>query len=316
MSAPGSIFTGSSQFSTQFQAIIQQAVQTASQPIQQLQSDITTLQSQSSELNTLGGDFNNLQSSLQTLENALGTSSYSASASSSVSGVTVASVALSGTPGLGTYTLAVDSLGSQASALSDSAVSVTDPTKSNISNATTYTLSVGGVSTTIKPSGGTLSDLASAINNSGAGVQATVVNLGSTASPSYQLSIQNDQLGQATIQLTPQDGTPPYVGLLAQQAPGASTTYRVDGNPAAADPPLSSNSNTITISPGVSVTMLNTGTSTISVSQNANAVSNALSSFVTAYNTVQTEIASNRGQGRGALQGQSVLMTLSDRSEE
>ena len=312
MSAPGSIFTGSSQFAAQFQGIIQQAVQTASIPIQQIQSDITTLQSQSSELTTLGGDFNNLQAALNNLSNALGTNSYSASASSSVSGVSVASVALSGTPGLGTYTLEVDSLGSQASALSGTATTVGDPTTANISDATTYTLSVGGVSTTIKPSGGTLSDLVTAINNSGAGVQATVVNLGSTASPSYQLSIKNDQLGQAAIQLTPQDGSSPDVGLLVQQAPGASTTYRVDGNPPSTDAPLSSNSDAITLAPGVSATILNIGTSTITVSQNANAVSNALSGFVTAYNAVQTEIATNRGQGKGALQGQSVLLTLSD----
>jgi flagellar hook-associated protein 2 len=307
-SAPGSIFTGGSQFSSQFQAIIAQAVQTAELPIQQVQNDITTLQSQFSELTTLGGDFSTLQAAVTTLGNALGTSSYSASAS----GSNVASVALSGTPGVGTYTVEVDSIGSYASALSASAVQVADPSQGNITDATAYTLTVGANSITIQPSGSTLSDLVTAINNSSAGVQATVVNLGTSASPDYQLSIRNNQLGAVAMHLTAIDGSEPGQDLLAQQATGAPTTYRVDGNPAAPANPLSSNSNSITLSPGVTATLLNTGTSTITVSQNATAVSTALAGFVSAYNAVQTEIATNRGQGTGALQGQSVLMTLSD----
>ena len=304
--APGSIFTGSSQFSTDFANVIQRAVQLAGLPMQQMQNDVTTLTSQSSELSTLGSDFTALQTAIGNLNNALGTSSYTSSATSSVSGANVASVALSGTPNTGTYTLEVDGVGSYATATSNGAT-VADPTKSNINPATTFTLSVGGVPTTIKPSGSTLSALVSAINTSGAGVQATMVNVGSTATPNYQLSLQNSQLASVVLQLTAVDGSSQGT-LLPTAATGAAATYRVDGEPAT---PLSSNSATITLSPGVSATMLTAGTSTITVNQNANAVSTALSSFVTAYNAVQTEIAKNRGTGNGALEGQSILMSLS-----
>lgn len=310
-SAPGSIFTGSSQFSTDFQQVIQRAVQYASLPMQQMQNDVASLQSQSTELTTLGGKFSSLQTAISDVESALGTGSYTANATSSVSGANVASVALSGTPYVGTYTLEVDTTGSYASAMSNDGTSVTDPTVSSISDATTFTLAVGTATTTIKPAANTLSALANAINGSSAGIQATVVNVGSTSAPDYRLSLQNTELAQTTIQLTAVDGSSPGQTLMTAQAAGAPATYRVNGKPASGSDPLSSDSATITLSPGVTVTMLTPGTSTITVSQNTAAVSNALSGFVTAYNAAQSEIANNRGQSKGALNGQSVLMSLS-----
>ncbi len=309
--SPGAIFTGSSQFSTDFANVIQRAVQFAQLPMQQTQNDVTALTSQSSELTTLGGDFTRLQSALTSLNTALGSGSFNSSATSSVTGSNVASVTLSGTPGVGTYTLEVDTIGSYASALSNSSTTVADPTTSNISNANVFMLAVGQSSYNISNKGGTLSSLASAINASGAGVQATVVNLGSTASPAYQLSIQNSHLAAATIQLTAVNGSAPNTTLLEQQATGAPATYRVDGKPASPADPLTSDSSVLTLSPGVTVTMLTPGTSTISVTQNTNAVSSAFSTFVSAYNSVQAELGNNRGSGTGALKGQSTIMSLS-----
>lgn len=310
-SAPGSIFTGSSQFSSDFQDVISRAVQFASLPMQQMQNDVTNLQSQSTELSTLGSDFSALQSAVTSLDSALGLGSYAASATPSASGATIASVAVSGTPSQGSYTLEVDGTGSYASAMSNDGTSVADPTQSSISDASTYTLSVGTAGTVITPAGNTLSDLADAINNSSAGVSATVVNVGSTSTPDYRLSLQNGELAQTTIQLTSVNGSNPGQTLLTPQAPGAAATYRVDGQPPAGSDPLSSDSATITLSPGVSATMAGTGTTTITVSRNASAVSSALSAFATAYNAVQSEIATNRGQGTGALKGESLVMNLS-----
>lgn len=311
-SVPGSIFTGSSQFSSDFANVINRAVQFASLPMQQMQNDVSSLQSQSTELSTLGSKFSALQSAVVSLGSALGLGSYAASATPSAGGDTIATVALSGTPNPGTYTLEVDGTGSNATALSNAGTSVTDPTLSSISDASTYTLTVGtGGSTTITPSGPTLSDLADAINNSSAGVSATVVNVGSKSAPDYRLSLQNSQLAQTTIQLTAVDGANPGQTLLTPQAQGAAATYRVDGEPPAGSDPLSSDSATITLSPGVTATMTGTGTTTITVSRNADAVSSALSSFASAYNAVQSEIATNRGQGTGALKGQSMVMSLS-----
>ena len=305
------IFTGSSQFSNDFVQVVQRAVQFASLPMQQTQNEVATLQSQSTELSTLGSKFSALQSALSNLNNALGIGSYTASATASATGTQIASVALSGTPGVGTYTLEVDGVGSYATAMSNDGTSVTDPAKAGISNGTSFKLWVGTVSTTITPASTTLSALADAINRSSAGVQATVVNVGSTSTPDYRLSLQNGQLAQTTLQLKAVDGTSPGVDLLTPQAPGAAATYRVNGKPAKDLNPLASSSATITLAPGVSATMLSAGTSTITVGRSTSAVSSALQSLATAYNAARNEIANNRGQSKGPLAGQSILSSLS-----
>ena len=203
----------------------------------------------------------------------------------------------------------------------DGLPTVADPTKSSISTADTYTLTVGDASYTITPQSNTLSALAAAINGtSGAGVQATLVNFGSSSSPSYRLSLQGTQLGDLPIQLsaagTDSDGNATEQDLLSTAAVGAQATYRINGDPAPTEDALTSSSPTITISPGVSATLLTAGTTTITIGQNTNAVSQALAKFVTAYNAVTAEINTNRGQGTGALQGQSILSTISQTLEQ
>ncbi len=301
------VFTGNSQFSTSFQQVISRAVSFASLPMQQMQSEVATLQAQSSELNTLNSDFSNLQSSIATLNSALSLNSYTAVSANTA----VATASLSGAPAAGTYTVEVDTMGSHASAMSsDTLIKVTDPSVSGISDATSYTLSIGDNSYTIDTNDVSLSGLANAINNSSADVHATVVNVGSQGSTDYRLSIQDGKMQSVSIQLTSLNGTS-NEDLLSSLADGAFTTYRVNGKPAADSDPLSTNSSAITLAPGVSVTPAGVGTTTITVGQNASGVSVALQGFVTAYNTVKAEINTNRGQGTGALQGQSVLSSLS-----
>lgn len=312
------IFTGSSQFSAQLQQIVAQAVSVASLPMQALETDVTDLQSQSSELGTLNNDLGNLQSAITSLNSALGQASYTATSSTPA----VATAALTGTPSTGSFSVEVDDPGAYASSNSlDSLPTVADPTKSSISTADTYTLTVGDASYTIAPQSNTLSALAAAINGtSGDGVQATLVNFGSSSSPSYRLSLQGTQLGDLPIQLsvagTDSDGNATEQDLLSTAVTGAQATYRINGDPAPTEDALTSSSSTITISPGVSATLLTAGTTTIAVGQNTNAVSQALAKFVTAYNALTAEINTNRGQGTGALQGQSILSTISQTLEQ
>jgi flagellar hook-associated protein 2 len=81
----------------------------------------------------------------------------------------------------------------------------------------------------------------------------------------------------------------------------------VNGEPST---PISSNSREITISPGLTASLLQTGSTTITVSQNVSSISNALSYFVTAYNSVLSELSRNRGQNGGTLSGQSIVYEL------
>ncbi len=309
MSSTSAIFTGNSQFSGDFQQAISRAVSFASLPMQQMQNQVSTLQAQSSELNTLSGDFSSLQSAITNLNSALGLLSYYSTSSSQG----VATASLSGTPSAGSYTVEVDTLGTRASAMSsDGLAKVTDPTVSGLSDATTYSLTIGDATYQISTTDTSLSGLAEAINASSAGVQATVVNVGSQGSTDYRLSIQDTSMEDVQIHLQAANGQSPGTSLLSPLNAGAPTTYRVNGKPAASSDPLSTSSSKITLAPGVSVNLTGAGTTTITVGQNADGVSSALQSLVSAYNTVHTEINTNRGQGTGALQGQSLLSSLTD----
>jgi flagellar hook-associated protein 2 len=189
---------------------------------------------------------------------------------------------------------------------------VTDPTQDNISSSTSFTLVVNGVDTTIDDSAGTLDGLASAINSSGANVQATVVNVGSNTSPDYRLTVQSlDYNSNDNIQLLDPGNSNANL-LSVTLAAGADVEYTVNGQPASPNPPTQSTSRSLTLSPGLTVNVLGSGTATISVAQDGSSIENALSSFATAYNAAMADVNKNRGQAGGALTGDSSIFSLSE----
>jgi len=223
----------------------------------------------------------------------------------SVSDSSVASVALDSTAAAtsGVYTLNVTSVGSPTTTLSlDTLPVVADPSSASLSSSSNFTLTVGTSNFTITPSANTLNALAQAINSAGAGVNATILNVGSPSSPSYRLSLQSTTLGNEAIQLN--DGSQ---NLLSTLTEGAEAEYQVDGQPST---PISSDSSTVTIAPGVTVNLLAPGETTVTVSPNASASANALSSFVAAYNQASSELGQNHGTSGGALTGQSIVFQL------
>jgi flagellar hook-associated protein 2 len=294
-------FTGSSAFAAQLQQVISTAVARASAPLAQLETEQSTLQGQQSELQTLSNDFSSLQSAFSALTDAAANNGLSAQLTdSTVASATVTSGALEGT-----YALAVTSIGSQANTISlDSLPKVTDPASQSIDAGSSFTLTVAGQTYTVIPSDNSLDALVAAIDNSGANVEATVVNVGTAASPDYRLSIQGTQFEPAGIQLS--DGTN---NLLQTVAPGSYVQYQVNGEPST---PVNSTSRQLTISPGLNVSVAATGSTNITVAASTEAVSTALNNFVAAYNTAAGDLEKNRGQNGGALSGQSIVYELQD----
>lgn len=292
-------FTGSSAFSAQLQQVIANAVSAASGPMQQLESEETTLSNQQTELQTLTNDFQSLQTSIDSINNSAGTNAYSTSLSDS----SVASASTSSGVMAGTYSLNVVATGSSTNTISMNGLTVVaDPSTGNIDSSSTYTLTVDGQNYQITDSDSSLNGLVQAINASGANVQATVVNVGSGSSPDYRLSLQSLNYAPDTIQLS--DGTN---NLLNTLSTGSYVQYQVNGQPST---PIDSDSRNITISPGLSVGVLQTGSTNITVSQSATGIANAISSFVNAYNSLVDELNKNRGQNGGALTGQSIVYQL------
>jgi flagellar hook-associated protein 2 len=199
--------------------------------------------------------------------------------------------------------LNVTNPGSSTTTLSNATLpTVADPSATSISSSSSFTLSVNGTSTTITPASNTLNSLAQAINGSNAGVTATIINIGGPSAPDYRLSLQSTSLGTTAIQLN--DASQP---LLTTLNPGAPATYQVNGQPGT---PISSNSSTVTIAPGVTVNLLGAGITTVTVGPDPAAAETAISSFVSAYNAASTELATNHGNTGGALTGQGVVLSL------
>jgi flagellar hook-associated protein 2 len=301
VTAPQSTLTGSTNFSSDIQAAVTRAVAIASLPIQLLQADQTTVQGEASELGTLNNLFGAVQTSLQSVSS--GTSNGALAATSS--DTSVAQASLSGTASPGTYTVDVLNAGSESSAISSAPTPpITDPTSQSISQASSLTLTVGTQTYTVQPSGTNLNALASAINSSGAPVQALVVNLGSPTAPDYRLVVQSTNLGDNAIQLG--DGT--NNSLLNVLATGSSASYTVDGQPPGG---ITTNSSTVTIGSGVTASLEGqTGSTTVTVSASLSSVSSALSNFVTAFNAAVAELANNPGQSGGALTGDSSVLDM------
>jgi len=291
------VFNGTSQFSSDLQQVLSRAVAIASLPLQQLNSQLTDLNSQSSALASLNSNFGAILSSLNSISSGINTPTATASATS------VLTVQASASALPGTYAIHVITPGVHTTALSTTSLpTVSDPSSQSITSASSLTLSVGSSSFTINPSSNTLNSLADAINSSGSGVSATIINLGPSSAPNYRLSIQNDQLGDAPVQLN--DGSHDLLQILQL---GSVAQYQVNGQPST---PISTATSTITVAPGVTADLLQAGDSNIFVSRTSSSLSNALASFVAAYNAAVDAVTANRGSGGGALAGDSVVSTL------
>ena len=297
---PQSTPTGSSSFSADLQSAVTRALQIAALPSQLVQADLNTVNGQSQELTQLGSLFSGLQNSIQSLSSAAGSGAQSAT----VSNQSVLSADLTGTALPGTYSVTVLNAGSESSAISIAPQPpVTDPSGQNISQSNSFTLTVNGTIYSLQPGQENLNSLAQAINDSGAPVQAVIVNLGSPSSPDYRLVLQATSLGNSTIQLTDSNNT----NLLNSLNAGSSASYQVNGQPSAG---ISTNSSSVTIAPGLNVNLEATGTATVTVAASLDSVSNALQSFVSAYNSALSEVQKNQGQNGGALVGNGIILSM------
>ncbi len=304
--AAANYFSGVSSYSQDLNNAIQRAVGIAGLPIQLLQNNVNDLTNQQDEMETLSGDFSKVQSAVSSLASAAGNM-----LTATVSDPTIATATVGIGATAGSYTLEVTNLGSYSNALSnDGLTTVTNPATQDISASSAYTLTVTNgtaapVTTPVSFSGGSLNVLAQAINQSGAGVQATVVDVGSNSAPDYRLSLQSDQLGPVTMQLN--DGTSNL--MTATGATGTLAEYSVNGKS------VESDSQTVTLAPGVTVQLTGSdsdASSTVTVAADPSGIATALQSFVSAYNSAITELNNNRGQTDVALAGESIVYKLTD----
>ncbi len=243
------------------------------QPETLLQNQQTALNAQASALQQLGSQASLLTTALQALGDDAGTLS-DASATSSDTSVLTATAA----PGTaaGTHTVVVQSL-----AATGSGYSAEQSSNSATLASGDFDLVVGGKTTHFTTGSGngsddTLNELAASINAAGVGVNASVVNdangarlalVAQSSGTAADFTIANDTSG---LQLT--KGTA-----------GADASLKVDGVP------VTSATNTVTGAVAgltLSLQSVNQNAVTVSTAPDTSAITTAVSSFVSAYNTI------------------------------
>jgi len=282
-------------FAQDFQAVIDRTVAIASLPISQLNNQKTALNDQTTALSGLDAKFLALQTAVDQIGQALGGGSFQASVSDS----TKVSVTLGDGASEGSYSIQVVDPGAYAASMTTSAwVDATGASHS-------YQLSLGGTEYSVSAADNSAASVASAINQQyGDKVRAMVVNVGSSQSPDYRISLQATKLGDLAPDLL--DGG---TSLQTQQTTGAEAQYIVNGS----GNTVSSSSRTVSIATGVTVNLLAASSSPvdITVTRSTSALSDALDAFATAYNDAVDEVDKQHGTTSGPLAGQSLVNDLS-----
>ncbi|HUB03246.1 MAG TPA: flagellar filament capping protein FliD [Terriglobales bacterium] len=264
-----------------------------------LQNQQTTLQTQATDLNSINSDLGSLASAVQALTDPLGAFS-SLTANSSLPAVVTASATNSAAAG--NYTVVVSGLASAGTVYSDSLANATTSILPSGASSAQLQLQIGGSSGTTQTiqitagSNDTLTTLASYINQQSTannwGVTATVLNDASGA----RLAITSNATGStgalAITQNTTLDSNGNAAGTptnLSFETPvgGTDATFTVNGIP------FSSTSNTVNNAiSGVTLNLVSSysGEAQISVNTDTSSITSAVSSFVSAYNQVVTDL--------------------------
>lgn len=257
-------------------------------------NQLTTLQSQDTAFTSIGTDLSSLSTALSSLTEFDGAFSQMEGSSSDTSVVDLTSANAGALPG--TYGVVVSQL-AQSYSYASSAIAAADTLSGTLSiNGQSITISDGTATdsngNTI-PQNDTLSTLASYINAGNYGVTATVVS-GASGSQLALLSNTSGASGAVTIDASSlTDSTSGSGVTFSQQQQGQDAQFSVDGVS------MTNSSNTVTTGiPGVTMQLLQQapGESVqVVIATDNSDVESAVSSFVSAYNTVIGDLNTQEG---------------------
>lgn len=286
------------------------------------QQSINQLNTQKSTINTEQTAFSKIQSdlaNLQTATNGLALTTGSAfnAFSATASDPTVISATAGSGAVAGNYALTVNSLAQGEQVASQG---FSDPNTTIQQGTLTIQVGTNAATTvTIDSNNNTLQGLANAINASGGNVSASIINDGS-GTP-YRLLLTSNQTGAAnTINITNNlnTGTGASINPTNTVIQGASDAQVTVGSGAGALTVTSPTNQLHSLIPGVSLNLLSANPSkpiTLTVAGNTTAAVQAVQSFVTAYNAVHDDIATESkydptGANTGPLQGNNDALSL------
>ena len=290
---------GSSSSGINVTSAVEAAVSALSQPEYQWESQQQGLETQTNDLTQIQTDVDTLQSSLSALSDPTGALSSMTVTSSDTS--VVNATAANGSVA-GTHTVVVNNVATAASWYSNAVAS-----SSTTLAAGSFTIQVGsGPATQIQIGTGqdTMDELASYINTQNLGVTANVVNDSSGA----RLSIVSSNTGTANaVNITGASGL-----TFTQASSGQDASLTVDGIP------IDSASNTVSGAiNGVTLNLVGANPQeavTVGIAPDSSSVSQAISDFVSAYNTaigdVNTQYTVSASNQEGPLAGDPTVEML------
>ena len=278
------------------QQFVQFAVANQTAAITALQTQQTTLGSQAGEIATITSDLSSLDNAAAALNDPLGAlaAQTATSSNSAVVGATASSTAASGS-----HSIIVTSLATTSSYYTNELSGAATITPG------TFNIQVGSsapTTITVNSTDNTLGQLAASINNQNAGVTASVIQ-DANGSRLALVSSTSGLPGDLTV-----SGN--TAGLTFTKAvAGTNAALQVDGIP------ISSASNTVSnVINGVTLSLGSPSAAsvTVNVSPDTTQATTAINTFVTAYNTVVSEInnqfnVNSDGSGGGVLETDNSL---------
>ncbi len=288
-------------------------------PLTQLQNKNAGHSKRSDELKQLNAKLLALTAAAGALnDRTLGTGR---SASSSTP--TVANVTASATAAPTSLNLTVNRLASSLTQTSRVYGAASAAVLAGGATTATFELRTGGAasgaSITIDSANNTLTGLRDAINQANAGVNAAIVDIDGSGTQ-FKLALNSTASGSAgRVELveTSATGTAADLNLTAVNPPGATTDFSaLDASFSLNGLALTRSSNTISDAvTGLTISLKGSGSTALTVTSKTSDLSDKLTTFVNAYNDVQTFIAgqyAKDGQGRptGVLAGEATLRTV------
>ena len=253
-------------------------------------TQLTNLKAQDTALSGLGTDLATLSTSLQSLTDFEGVFSAKQGSSSNTGVLTLSSASSSAIAG--SHSITVNSLAQTSSEYSNRIANAGD----TLSGSLSIQIGSGAAqSITVDSTNNTLSGLAAAINSASMGVVASVVK-DSSGSRLSLVSSTSGAAGQITLTSSLQDAATSTALSFQTGQTGADASVNVDGID------VTSASNTVTGAiPGVTFQLLSTSPSAssavqVQITNDNSAIESAMNSFVTAYNAVVSDVATQEGK--------------------
>jgi flagellar hook-associated protein 2 len=302
MATPPLAFTGISSFSSDFQTILTRATSIASLPLKALQNQEADGLQKKQLLISLNSGVADVGSSLA----ALGTLATGKALVASTSDSTVVSVQNTGAASAANYSITnITSIASAASETSATGYASTNSTPVSSDGAVNLVLGSQTFNINLTPQTNNLIGLRDAINNSGAGVTASILTTGTGANPNF-LAVTANATGATTLQLNdvPTAGAP--VNLLTRANQGANAVFQLNG--------VAVNRSTNTVNDvvsGLTFTLLkNTApnqTVSLSLATDRSRLSSALQTFANKYNALVDQVDGQVGPAAGLLSGDFII---------